>query len=84
MSRIDKLLKKFNKIPIPNDMTYDEIIVIAKYYGCHVRTDGGKHNLQIGYFGYRMIPIPTHGKVVKEAYIKQLKMLFEWIEENRK
>lgn len=77
MSTFDKLYKKFNRKPIPNDMTFDEIEVIAKHFGCIVRS-GGKHSKQIMDIpSGTVIPIPMHGKCVGEAYIKQLKILFE-------
>ena len=43
MSTIEKRLKKFYRKPIPNDITFEEIEVIAKYYGCQVST-GGNHS----------------------------------------
>lgn len=81
MSKIEKLKDKFFSKPIRNDMTFDEIEKIAASYGCIVRKKGGRHPFHVVYpqLG-RVIPIPTHSNVVGEAYIKQLRELFEEIE----
>lgn len=81
MSSRDKLIKKFYKKPIPNDITYDEAFALAEFYGCIIDT-GGNHSKKVVYkpFG-RVIPIPRHGSCVPEAYIKQLKELFDMITE---
>lgn len=81
MSKLDKLKKKFFSKPIRNDMTFDEIEKIAASYGCIVGKKGGRHPFHVAYppLG-RVIPIPTHGNLVGEAYIKQLRELFEEIE----
>ena len=80
MSRIQKLKDKFNRKPIPNDIRIDEAISLAKWYGCDIAT-GGNHQIRIVYKPKgKVIPIPQHGDTVKEAYIKQLKQLFDEIE----
>lgn len=82
MSQIEKLIQKFNRVPIPNDISYDEVKKLAVYFGCMVKENAGRHSLHIVYVPLgTVIPIPTHGKHVKEVYIKQLKKLFEQIEE---
>ena len=80
MSKLEKLKEKFFSKPIRNDMTFDEIERIAASYGCIVK-NGGRHSFHVVYpqLG-RVIPIPTHGSLVGEAYIKQLRELFEEIE----
>ena len=66
-------------MPVRNDMTFDEIEVLARAYGCIVRS-GGKHGLQIAHKASgTVIPIPRHGKTVGEAYIWQLRDLFDLI-----
>lgn len=83
LSQIEKLKKKFYEKPVRNDMTMAEIIKLAKSYGCEIIT-GGNHQIHIVYkeFGY-VIPIPQHSKHVKEAYIIELRMLFDMIEEKK-
>lgn len=77
---MEKLKKKFFSKPIRNDMTLDEIEKLAKAYGCKVG-GGGKHPFHVVHPGTgRVIPVPTHGNTVGEAYIKQLRDLFELIE----
>lgn len=84
MSRIDKAVEKFYKKPVPNDITYDEMKRVAEYFGCIVDTKGGKHPYRVVYPGNgTVIPIPVHGKTVKEAYISQLKKLFDYIKEEQ-
>lgn len=84
MSKIDKLLAKFYRKPIPNDITYEEMIQLAKYFGCRIG-GGGKHSLHIVHPSKSwVIPIPTHGNTVKEIYIKQLKEMFDSIKEGSK
>ena len=80
MSTIEKLKKKFYEKPARNDMTIDELIRLAKAYGCMVLT-GGNHQIRIVHKPTgRVIPIPNHGKTVKEAYIMELRELFDEIE----
>lgn len=79
MSTIQKLIDKMNSKPIRNDMTIDEIQRLAQYYGCECRT-GGRHPLIIcDKESGIIIPIPGHGPLVKEVYVKQVKALFEQI-----
>ncbi len=81
MSTIEKRLKKFYRKPIPNDVTFEEIETLARYFGCEVRA-GGKHGKTIIHRpSGTVIPIPYHGKHVKEAYVRALKSLFNAIEE---
>ena len=80
MSTIDKLKKKLNEKPVRNDMTIDEVVRIAMAYGCEIKT-GGNHQIRIVHKPTgRVIPLPRHGKEVKEAYIIELKELFNEIE----
>ena len=80
MSQIEKLKRKFYSKPVRNDMTYDEIIRLAEDYGCEVLS-GGRHPIRIvDRKSGRLIPIPRHGKCVQEAYIMQLRELFDIIE----
>ncbi|MBR5337750.1 MAG: hypothetical protein IK152_07180 [Lachnospiraceae bacterium] len=84
MSTIEKLKKKFYQKPVRNDMTIDEIVRLAKAYGCEVLT-GGNHQIRICHRASgRIIPIPRHGKNVKEAYVMELRELFDEIEANSK
>ena len=84
LSKIEKLLEKFYRKPIPNDITFEELERLANYFGCIVRKSGGKHSFKVAFPEKGIIiPIPVHGNVVKEAYIKQLKDLFDSIEEER-
>lgn len=64
-------------------MTYDEIIKLAGYYDCQV-IPGGNHPMKVvDKESGTVIPIPRHGNCVKEAYIVELRELFERIEERR-
>lgn len=82
MSKIEKLLEKFYRKPIPNDITYEEVEKLANYFRCTVHKSGGRHSFKVAYpENGTIIPIPVHGNVVKEAYIKQLKDLFDLIRE---
>lgn len=84
LSQIEKLLKKFREKPTRNDMTYEEVKKLAAYYGCIIRS-GGKHPIIVcDKESGKIIPIPGHGKYVKEAYIAQLRELFYEIEERTK
>ena len=84
MSTIEKLKKKFYEKPVRNDMTIDEVIRLSKYYGCEVIT-GGNHQVRIVHRkSGRLIPIPCHGKNVKEAYIMELRELFDEIDSMNK
>lgn len=84
MSKVEKVIKKFYRKPIPNDISYEELERVAKYFGCIVDKKGGKHSFRIVHpESGTVIPIPTHGKTVKEAYIKQAKELFDIIKEEK-
>lgn len=78
MSTVEKQLKKFYRKPIPNDITFDEVESLAKHFGCTV-VGGGSHLKVVHAHSGTVIPIPRHGKTVKEAYVKQLKQLFNSI-----
>lgn len=79
MSKIEKLLEKFFEKPVRNDLTVDEAIRLAKYFGCLILT-GGNHQVRIAYKPTgTVIPLPQHGKTIKEAYVIELKKLFEEI-----
>lgn len=43
MSTLEKLREKFKEKPIPNNISFDEVERLAKYYGCGV-VSGGKHS----------------------------------------
>ncbi len=80
MSKIEKLKKKLYEKPVRNDMTTDEVIRLAKAYGCRILT-GGNHQIRIVHKPTgRVIPLPQHGKNVKEAYIIEIKEMIEEIE----
>lgn len=82
MSTIQKKIDKFYSKPIPKDITFPEVESIAKYYGCDVKA-GGKHGKTIVHVpSGTVIPIPYHGKTIDEAYIKELKDLFDRIKED--
>ncbi len=84
MSRIEKAIEKFYKKPVPNDITYDEMKRVAEHFGCIVDKKGGKHPYRvICPMNGTIIPIPVHGKTVKEAYISQLKKLFDCMKEEK-
>ena len=79
MGQLEKSIEKLYRKPIPNDMRIDEIVRIVKAYGCITET-GGKHPLKIVYPPTNtVIPIPMHGSLVGEAYIKQIKLLLDEI-----
>ena len=80
MSQIEKLKEKFFKKPIRNDLSFDEICKLSHAYGCIVEA-GGNHIHIVHPQSGTVIPIPRHGKNVGEAYIKQLKKLFDSIED---
>ena len=79
MAKIEKLLERLYKKPIPNDIRIDEVEKIVKHFGCIVQP-GGKHPMKIIHVpSGTVIPIPIHGDTVKEAYIKQIKKLLDEI-----
>lgn len=79
MSKIDKLLEKFYRLPIPNDIRIEEVEKIVTHYGCIVKP-GGKHPMKIIHIASgTVIPIPIHGDTVGEAYIKEIKRLLDAI-----
>lgn len=83
MSKLEKALERFYRKPIPNDITFREVEMLAEHFGCRV-ISGGKHMRIVHAASGTVIPIPRHGNTVKEAYIKQIKTLFDEIETERK
>lgn len=80
MSKIEKLKNKFYEKPVRNDLTIDEVVRLAKAYGCDIYT-GGNHQIRIVHKeSGRVIPLPRHGKSVKEAYVLELRELFDEID----
>ena len=76
MSEIEKLKKRFNKKPTPNDITIDEIEKLARYYGCIIKT-GGNHQVRIvNPKNGMVVPLPQHDKGIKPPYIRELIELF--------
>ena len=89
MSQLDKLRKKLYRVPIPNDMRLTEVEKIVKAYGC-IWTTGGNHQYRIVYKGVykgkpwsKVIPLPCHGDIVDEVYIKEIKQLIDEIGEKQ-
>ena len=79
MSQLDKLLAKLYKKPIPNDIRVDEVETIVKAFGCIV-VSGGRHQMKIVHKPTgTVIPIPSHGDTVAEAYIKEIKVMLDKI-----
>ena len=79
MSQLDKLLEKLYKKPIPNDIRVDEVEKIVKAFGCIV-VSGGRHQMKIVHKPTgTVIPIPSHGDTVAEAYIKEIKKMLDKI-----
>lgn len=77
VSKIDKLREKFFRKPIPNDITFNELIKLSKSYGLEV-VSGGNHPIKIVHKkSGTVIPIPRHGNCVDEAYIKQVRDLLD-------
>ena len=82
MGTIEKRIKKFYRKPIPNDITFDDVEALANYFGCIIAT-GGNHSKKVVHKeSGTVIPIPIHGKHIGEAYVKELKQLFDSIKEN--
>ncbi|MBR2490789.1 MAG: type II toxin-antitoxin system HicA family toxin [Ruminiclostridium sp.] len=76
MSQIQKLIEKFYSKPVRNDITFSEVEKVASAFGCIIDS-GGKHMRVVHVPSGSIVPIPRHGKCVGEAYIKQLKDLFD-------
>lgn len=72
MSQFDKAWKKFTRIPIPKDITFEELMFIAKHFNFEVQNDGKHVKIRHKESGVK-IPIPIHGKTVGPVYIKQVK-----------
>ena len=82
MSTIEKRIQKFYRTPVPNDITFEDVEALAAYYGCLIRT-GGNHSKKVVHIASgTVIPLPIHGKYIKEAYVRELKKLFDQIRED--
>ena len=82
MSSIEKRIAKFYATPVPNNITFADVEALANYYGCIIKT-GGNHSKRVVHKeSGTVIPIPMHGKYIGEAYVTELKELFDNIKEN--
>ena len=71
------LFNMWNDSCIPNIQS--EIEKIVKAFGC-ITVSGGRHQLKIVHRPTgTVIPIPSHGDTVAEAYIKEIKALLDKI-----
>ena len=75
MSQIQKLIDKLNSKPTPNDMTFEELAKIARYFGCDIESRGNHQRAIVHDEKGTVIPIPCHSKHVGVAYVKQVKVL---------
>ena len=75
-SKIQKLIDKFYKQPIPNNITFHEVQTLFEHFGCKV-IGGGNHMKVVCVEFSKVIAVPRHGNCVQEVYIKQLKMLLD-------
>lgn len=81
MTAIDKRIAKFYRKPIPNDITFADVEALAHHFGCEIKT-GGRHGIKVVHRpSGTVIPIPIHGNCIDEAYVKELKDLFDSIKE---
>lgn len=61
------------------EMARDDVRVLASYFGCEIVT-GGNHSQKVVHKSSgTVIPIPMHGNCIGEAYVKELKNLFDQI-----
>ncbi len=79
MSKIEKRIEKFYERPIPNNITFEDVETVSTHFGCIIKAGGNHMKVVYKPLGI-VIPIPRHGKYVEEAYIKQLKNLFDLIQ----
>ncbi len=84
MSQFEKAWEKFNRVPIPKDITLDELKYIVEHFGMTVKGGGGGHGVGIRFaaLGIR-IPIPIHGNIIDPVYIKQVKNAINEIIDNK-
>ena len=81
MTTIDKRIAKFYRKPVPNDITFADVEALAEHFGCEI-ISGGNHSKKVVHRSSgTVIPIPMHGKCIGEAYVKELKDLFDSIRE---
>lgn len=80
MSQFDKAWEKFVRIPIPKDITFEELTFIVNHFGFEIQNDGKHVKVRHRQANIR-IPIPIHGKTVGPAYIKQVKEAISSIKE---
>ena len=81
MGKIEKIIEKIMRKPIPNDIEFKEIATLFEHYGCIVEA-GGKHPKVVHKQSGRVITIAGHKKLVPEYNIKELKeLLLEIMEE---
>lgn len=81
MTAIEKRIAKFYRKPIPSDITFADVEAIANYFGCEIKTGGNHSKKVIHRESGTVIPIPIHGNCIGEAYVKELKDLFDSIKE---
>ncbi len=85
MSQFEKAWEKFNRVPVPKDITIDDLKYITEHFGMTLETGGGKHGVRLRYreLGIK-IPIPIHGNNIKAVYVLQVKNAIKEIENHKK
>ncbi len=81
MTAIDKRIAKFYRKPIPNDITFADVEALAHHFGREIKTGGNHSQKVIHRASGTVIPIPIHENCIGEAYVKELKDLFDSIKE---
>lgn len=77
MSKSEKIINRFLEKPVRTDITVEEVKAVAGVIGAVIET-GGKHSVHfIHEKSGTVIPIPTHGKTVGAAYIRQIAKVIE-------
>lgn len=80
MSKFEKLIEKIYYLP--NDIRFDEIKKVLKYYGYTLSSKKGSHFI-FRKDGENPITIPVHGKAgIKKFYVEEVKKIIE--KENEK
>ena len=82
MAKLEKLIKKFQTIPLPVDIDIEDFIKYAKNFGFKYDRIRGSHYIFIHDKLLVPFPVPTvNGKKVKNVYLRELNRLIKNVEE---
>ena len=75
MSKIEKLIQRFQTYPLPKDIDFDDYIKYAEYYGFRIVRTNGSHNVFANEEGVEITVSSVNGRKVKTYFLNNLNII---------